>query len=125
MSDRIISLPAAPYAGYEFPAAFDSIASCGAQYVEPAFIVGYTEPFDESSFSLSKVPQYATWLKQSGLQCFAFSSHLDLGKVKADSVFARRMDFARALGAKVINTNAANRSNADGFFQHIQILAAH
>jgi hypothetical protein len=26
----------------------DSIASCGAQYVEPAFIVGYTEPFDEN-----------------------------------------------------------------------------
>ena len=67
MSDRIISISAAPYDGFEFPAMLDSIASCGAQYVEPAFIVGYTEPFDESSFSLSKVPQYTTWLKQSGL----------------------------------------------------------
>ena len=47
----------------------DSIASCGAQYVEPAFIVGYTEPFDES--------------------------------------------------------NAASRTNADGFFRNIRILAAH
>ena len=103
----------------------DSMASCGAQHVEPAFIVGYTEPFDESSFSLTKVPQYANWLQQSGLQCFAFSSHIDLGQVGADEVFARRMDFARALGAKVINTNAAKRTNADGFFRHIQILAAH
>jgi hypothetical protein len=57
MSDRIISISAAPYDGYAFPATLDSIASCGAQYVEPAFIVGYTEPFDESSFRLSKVPQ--------------------------------------------------------------------
>ncbi len=103
----------------------DSIASIGAQYVEPAFIVGYTEPFNESSFSLSNVPQYATWLKQSGLQCHAFSSHIDLGKSDADIVFARRMDFARALGAKIINTNAAHRTNADGFFRNIRILAAH
>ena len=103
----------------------DSIASCGAQYVEPAFIVGYTEAFDESSFNLSKVPQYATWLKQSGLQCFAFSAHIDLGLPGSDEIFARRMDFARALGARIINTNAAKRTNAEGFFHHIQILAAH
>jgi sugar phosphate isomerase/epimerase len=69
MSGRIISISAAPYDGYEFPAMLDSIASCGAQYVEPAFIVGYTEPFDES--------------------------------------------------------NAASRTNADGFFRNIRILAAH
>lgn len=125
MSNRIISISAAPYDGHEFPAMLDSIASCGAQYVEPAFIVGYTEPFDESTFSLSNVPQYTTWLKQSGLQCFAFSSHIDLGKSDSDTVFARRMDFARALGAKIINTNAASRTNADGFFRNIRILAAH
>src|ERR1700732_265803 len=124
MSDRIISISAAPYDGFEFPAMLDSIASCGAQYVEPAFIVGYTEPFDESSFRPSEVPQYTTWLKHSGLQCFAFSSHIDLGQPGSDEVFARRMDFARALGARVINTNAAKRTNADGFFRNIQILAA-
>jgi hypothetical protein len=94
MSERIISISAAPYDGYEFPAMLDSIASCGAQYVEPAFIVGYTEAFDESSFNLSKVPQYATWLKQSGLQCFAFSAHIDLGQTGLDEVFARRRAFS-------------------------------
>jgi sugar phosphate isomerase/epimerase len=124
-SDRIISISAAPYDGFEFPAMLDSIASCGAQYVEPAFIVGYTEPFDESTFRLSNVPKYTAWLKQSGLQCFAFSSHIDLGKPDSDAVFARRMDFARALGVRIINTNAANRRNADGFFRNIRILAAH
>jgi sugar phosphate isomerase/epimerase len=124
-SDRIISISAAPYDGFEFPAMLDSIASCGAQYVEPAFIVGYTEPFDESTFSLSNVPKYTAWLKQSGLQCFAFSSHIDLGNPDSDTIFARRMDFARALGVKIINTNAANRRNADRFFRNIRILAAH
>src|ERR1700730_4636693 len=125
MSNRIISISAAPYDGNAFPATLDSIASCGAQYVEPAFIVGYTEPFDESSFRLSNVPQYTNWLKQSGLQCYAFSAHMDLGKSDSDTVFARRMDFARALGAKVINTNAANLINAEGFFRNIRVLATY
>jgi sugar phosphate isomerase/epimerase len=125
ISSRIISISAAPYDGFEFPAMLDSIASCGAQYVEPAFIVGYTEPFDESTFRLSNVAKYSAWLKQSGLQCFAFSSHIDLGNPDSDVVFARRMDFARALGVKIINTNAANRRKADGFFRNIRILAAH
>jgi len=124
-SPRIISVSAAPYDGFEFPAMLDSMASCGAQYVEPAFIVGYTEPFDESTFRLSNVAKYTAWLKQSGLRCFAFSSHIDLGKPDSDTVFARRMDFAQALGAKIINTNAAHRRNADGFFRNIRILAAH
>jgi sugar phosphate isomerase/epimerase len=124
-SDRIISISAAPYDGFEFPAMLDSIASCGAQYVEPAFIVGYTEPFDESTFRLSNVPKYTAWLKQSGLQCFAFSSHIDLGNPDSDTIFARRMDFAQALGVKIINTNAAHRRNADGFFRNIRVLAAH
>jgi hypothetical protein len=35
------------------------------------------------------------------------------------------MHFARAPGARIINTNAAKRTNAHGFFRHIQILTAH
>jgi sugar phosphate isomerase/epimerase len=121
---RILSISTAPYDGYEFPAALDSIAACGATHVEPAFIVGYTEPFDEEAFNEKNAEQYAAWLKQSGLGCFAFSSHIDLGKPGADRIFARRMDFAGALGAKVINTNAAVRDYAESFFRHIETLAA-
>jgi len=35
------------------------------------------------------------------------------------------MDFAGALGAKVINTNAARRDRAETFFRNIEVLAAH
>ncbi len=122
---RIISISTAPYDGHEVPAILDSIASCGATHVEPAFIVGYTEPFEEGSFNEAEAERFAAWLKQSGLGCFAFSSHLDLGADKADQIFARRMDFAAALGAKVINTNAAVRERAEVFFRNIETLAAH
>jgi len=125
MAKRIVSISAAPYDGYAFPQVLDSLAACGVSHVEPAFIVGYTEPFDESAFTPGEAQQYAKWLSASGLGCYAFSSHIDLGRHDAVSVFCGRMDFAARLGAKVINTNAAARRNEAGFFNNIKVLARH
>ena len=123
MTGRIVSISAAPYDGYEFPAMLDSLAACGARHVEPAFIVGYTEPFDEGSFTDASARQHLSWLEASGLGCHAFSSHIDLGGGDAVAVFTRRMAFARTLGAKVINTNAAVRTRAAAFLANIEALA--
>jgi sugar phosphate isomerase/epimerase len=125
LASRIISISAAPYDGYEFPRLLASLAACGATHVEPAFIVGYTAPFDESAFVPSEASRYAGWLKQAGIGCYAFSSHIDLGQDGAVEVFKRRMDFAARLGARVINTNAAARSNSDGFLRNIEVLIRH
>lgn len=123
MTGRVVSISAAPYDGYEFPAVLDSMAACGVRHIEPAFIVGYTEPFDEGSFIDARARQHRSWLDASGLGCFAFSSHIDLGGEDAVAVFTRRMAFARALGARVINTNAAARARAGAFFANIGALA--
>jgi hypothetical protein len=72
---RIISVSTAPYDGYEVPATLDSLASCEVTHVKPAFIAGYTEPVEESAFNEGEAERYAAWLRQSGLACFAFSSH--------------------------------------------------
>ena len=121
----IVSISAAPYDGYAFPQVLDSMARCGVRHVEPAFIVGYTEPFDETTFSPANARQYRTWLDASGLGCHAFSSHIDLGRADAVAVFTGRMDFAAALGTKVINTNAAVRGSRDRFLDAIAVLAGH
>ena len=122
---RPISISAAPYDGYPFPQVLDSMARCGARYVEPAFIVGYTEPFDEAVFTEVNARQHRAWLDASGLRCHAFSSHIDLGRPNAVPVFARRMYFAAALGASVINTNAAEQGRRAGFMANIGPLAEH
>lgn len=119
----IVSISAAPYDGYAFPEVLDSMARCGVRHVEPAFIVGYTEPFDEGVFSAANARQYRAWLDGSGLGCHAFSSHIDLGRADAVTVFTGRMDFAAALGTKVINTNAAVRSSRGRFLDNIAVLA--
>ena len=122
---RTVSISTAPYDGHAVPATLDSLAACGARHVEPAYIVGYTEPFDESAFTPAAAAQYATWLAASGLRCHAVSSHIDLGAPGAEAVFRRRMDFARRIGAAVINTNAAARPSAAGFARAIGPLAHH
>ena len=122
---RIISVSAAPYDGYAFPEILESLARCEVSHVEPAFIVGYTTPFDESAFNPEAGRQYARWLQDSGLACFAFSSHIELGKADAVEVFQKRMDFASQLGARVINTNSAARADADQFFRNLEPLRRH
>ena len=57
----VVSISAAPYDGYEFPRALDSMARCGVRHVEPAFIVGYTEPFDEATFGAASARQHRAW----------------------------------------------------------------
>jgi sugar phosphate isomerase/epimerase len=122
---RIVSVSAAPYDGYEFPRVLESLASIGATHVEPAFIVGYTEAFDETSFTPAEAAKWRGWLAASGVACHAFSSHIDLGREDAIEVFKGRMDFARAIGAEVINTNAAARKWEKRFFANIEVLARH
>lgn len=125
MTSRIVSISAAPYDGHPLGRMLDSLAACGARWVEPAYIVGYTEPFDETAFTADKARAYAAALRTSGIGCVAFSSHIDLGREDAVEVFRGRMDFAKQLGARVINTNAAARRNEARFFENIAVLARH
>lgn len=125
MAARIVSVSAAPYDGHDFPKVLESLAAFGVRHVEPAFIVGYTEAFDESAFTNGQAQIYSRWLTESGVGCHAFSSHIDLGRDDAVDVFLGRMDFAARLGAKVINTNAAARHLDTRFFSNIEVLARH
>ncbi|PXW94382.1 sugar phosphate isomerase/epimerase [Sphaerotilus hippei] len=121
--NRIVSVSGAPYDGYPAPMMLESLARIGASHVEPAFIVGYTEPFDESAFRPERAVEYARWLADAGIGCHALSSHIDLGRPDALAVFTGRMHFAARIGARVINTNAAARANETRFFQNIAPLA--
>jgi len=125
MKQHTISVSGAPYDGYSTPEMLASLARCGATHVEPAFIVGYTEPFDESSFSPRQIRLWRGWLADAGIACDAMSSHIDLGRDDAVEVFLGRMDFARELGARVINTNAAASRLRKRFSRNIEVLARH
>ena len=121
--DRILSVSTAPFDGYDLSVAISEIARLGIRYVEPAFIQGYTDPFCEDVFSPANAKRILKLLKEEGVSCFALSAHMDLGSDDAVSIFTRRMEFARQLGAKVIVTNAAPSDSRELFLRNIETLA--
>lgn len=119
---RIVSVSAAPYDGYPLRTILESLARIGATHVEPAFIVGYTEPFDEAAFLPSRIVEYRRELASAGLACHAVSSHIDLGLPDAVEVFTGRLAFAADIGARIVCTNAAARARAATFLRNIDVL---
>ncbi|PDT46618.1 TIM alpha/beta barrel domain-containing protein [Sinorhizobium fredii] len=122
MRDRIISVSGAPYDGHSRETMLESVARIGFSHLEPAFIVGYTDPFDESAFKSDEAKDWRRALDTAGVACHAMSSHIDLGFDDAVAVFTGRMEFAAALGARVIATNAAARVRETSFMRNIEVL---
>ncbi len=119
---RPISVSAAPYDGYELAETLDSLAALGVRHLEPAFIAGYTDPFDETAFAAKEAYRYRRQVEAAGLSCICMSSHIDLGGTDAAQVFAGRMAFAAGIGAGIIATNAAARVDTDRFFRNMETL---
>ncbi|OBZ94602.1 hypothetical protein ADU59_15550 [Pararhizobium polonicum] len=122
MTERIISASGAPYDGHGRDIMLDSMARVGFTHIEPAFIVGYTETFDETAFTPAEARAWRNAIAAAGLSCHALSSHIDLGADNAVKIFTGRMEFAAAIGAKVIATNAAPRARAASFLRNIEAL---
>lgn len=125
MIDHPTSVSTAPYDGYPLDRMLESLARIGATHVEPAYVIGYTERFDESAFSLARAAEYASALRQHGLRCHAVSAHIDLGRSDAAGLFKGRMDFARRLGARVVNTFATTRRREKQFHANLEQVVRH
>jgi len=124
--NRIISLSSVPYDGYDFPSALESMAACGVTHVEPAFIIGYSGPINDSDFTADKASQYAGWLNDAGIACYAFSAHnIQFDRADVVDVFRGRMDFAAGMGASIINVTAAARVDSAQYFRDIDLIARH
>jgi sugar phosphate isomerase/epimerase len=125
MTEHPLSVSTAPYDGYSLDRTLESLARIGATHVEPAYVIGYTESFDETAFSPACAAQYAAALSQHGLRCYAVSAHMDLGRSGAAELFKVRMDFARRLGAKVVNTFTATRRREKQFHANMEKIVRH
>jgi len=126
VTPRIISVSSVPYDGYEFPRALESLAACGVKYVEPAFIIGYSGPIDDSDFTAQKARQYASWLRDNGIACYAFSAHnIQFDRADVVDIYRGRMDFAAGMGARIINVTAARRIDSEQYFSNIDVIARH
>jgi sugar phosphate isomerase/epimerase len=102
---RIVSISTVLFDGYPMARALEEIARSGAKHVEPAFIRGYMD-FTEEDFSEIAAGRLGRLAKELGLSIHAVSAHMDLSMDDAVAMLRRRVDFAEALGAQVLITNA-------------------
>jgi sugar phosphate isomerase/epimerase len=120
---RILSFSTACFDGYDLRVAFDEIKGLGVDYVEIAFIQGYTDPFGEEVFSPRQARRVENLLLESGLSCYALSAHMNLVTDQSAEIFRRRMGFACEIGAKVIVTNAGPAQEKKAFLKEMAFLS--
>lgn len=121
--DQILSVNTLIYHGYDLPTALSEIAQLNFRYVELAFITGYSSDLNDEDFSEKNALKIRGMLADFGLSTVAFSGHMDLGSPHSVVAFKRRLEFAKAVGAKITNTNACKLSDRNLFFKNIEELA--
>lgn len=119
-----VSVSTAAYDGYGFNVILPSLARCGVQNVEFAFIDGYVEAFTDSDFTEAFANELRSEMQRHGQQCQYFSGHIDLGIENAATRLEARCRFAASLGASFVITNAAILERSATFFQQADTLAA-
>jgi len=122
--DRIVSVSTMAYDGYSLETALDELAALGVRHVEPASVDKVFQHLVEADFCEAR----ATWLRDQlasrRLSCVSLSAHMDLGRPDSIERFTRRLEFARAIGARIVNTIAGPLAAAEGFRRNIPAIGA-
>jgi sugar phosphate isomerase/epimerase len=120
--DRIVSVSTMAFDGYSLETALDELAGLGVQHVEPASVDKVFQHLVEEDFCEKR----AAWLKEQmtsrGLSCLSLSAHMDLSQPDSVDRFRRRLEFADAIGARIVNTIAGPITGLDGFRVNISAI---
>ena len=119
-----IAVSTAAYDGYDLEEACERLSALGVDTVEPAYIDGYTAPFTEDAFLPAAAQRVRQTLQHSGLRCLAVSMHADLGDPAVAAHFERRLEYAAAIGARFVISNAAAPAARPQLVAHLHRLAA-
>lgn len=107
------------YDGHPVEVAFTSLVSLGIGVVELAYIEGYSEAFDESVFAVPHALAVRRALGAAGLSCRAVSAHFDLSRAGGGDALCRRLEFAAAVGARMVATVTGPAVRRAAFQQHL------
>ena len=120
--DRIVSVSSMAFDGYSLETALDELAALGVRYVEPASVDRVFQHLTEEDFCEAR----AAWLKEQltarGLACVSLSAHMDLSRPDSVERFTRRLVFAHAIGARIVNSIAGPALAVDAFRANIPAI---
>lgn len=120
--NRIVSVSSMAFDGYSLETALDELAGLGVRYVEPASVDKVFQHLVEEDFCEAR----AAWLREQmdarGLACVSLSAHMDLSRPDSVERFRHRLEFAHAIGARIVNTIAGPTSGLEGFRGNIPAI---
>lgn len=114
-----LSVSTVIYDGYPLEVALESLRRLGVNFVELAYIEGYSNDFDETLFRKSNADQVRQALDAAGISCRALSAHYDLSRPGGDDSLCRRLEFASHVGASMIATVSGPNSRASDFLANL------
>jgi len=121
--DPAVSINTLAYEGYDLTTALREIAKIGAGHVELGYTRGWTEGLTEEHFSQASAVDINRLLSDLGLSNIALSAHIDLTTEDAVDELKRRIDFAKRLGVKIVNTKVGAKSGRRRFEKNIEPIA--
>jgi len=119
-----IAINTLAFHGYPLDTALEEIARL-VRDVEPVYISKYDPTLGEDYFSERNAGMLRRRLEGLRLKATSVASHMDLGQPAAVDLFTKRMEFAKALGAEMILTNAGRKSQEQTFLRNIEQLTAY
>ncbi|MBI2002588.1 MAG: sugar phosphate isomerase/epimerase [candidate division NC10 bacterium] len=121
--DRVISVSSMAFDGYPPETALDELASLSVRYVEPASVDKVFQHLTEEDFCDARAAWLRGLMAARGLSCVSLSAHMDLSRPDSVDRFHRRLEFARAIGAGIVNTIAGPTAALAGFRANIPAIA--
>jgi sugar phosphate isomerase/epimerase len=120
--DRIVSVSSMAFDGYSLETALDELAALGVRYVEPASVDKVFQHLTEEDFCDARAAWLKNQLAMRDLSCVSLSAHMDLTRPDSVDRFLRRLEFARAIGARIVNTIAGPTAGLVGFRTNIPTI---
>jgi len=121
--DRIVSVSTMAFDGHSLETALDELAALGVTHVEPASVDKVFQHLVEEDFCDRRAAWLRAELLARGLSCLSLSAHMDLTQPDSVDRFHRRLEFARNIGARCVNSIAGPTGKLEGFRKNIPAIA--
>jgi sugar phosphate isomerase/epimerase len=120
--DRIVSVSTMAFDGYPLETALDELAGLGVRCVEPASVDKIFQHLVEEDFCDTKARWLRAELAKRSLSCLSLSAHMDLTRPDSVDRFSRRLEFARNIGARCVNSIVGPVDGTEGFRANIPAI---